>query len=294
MEKVFITGISGFVGKRIAEMAIKQGYEVSGIDRQGAEIPGVKIDKADVRDKEAMIKLTKGIDYVVHVAAVTSNLEFQKHLDFCYDINVSGFNSIIEAAYKNGCKRFVYASSSAVYKDKFSEDAILNIHGQKNHYAKTKMINEMIAASYNDLGVLETVGTRYFNIYGPGENRKGLYASIVSIYINQMLEDGKVTIYGDGKQSRDLIYIDDVAQISLKLLKKGKPGVYNVGTGKSTSYNEIADMISRGRKDYVENPLNTYQLLTKADTKRLLDAIGEYKFKDVKEGVKEMMKAAGL
>ncbi len=241
-----------------------------------------------------MLKLTKDVDYVIHVAAITSNLEFEKQLDFCYDINVNGFNSIIEAAYKNKCKRFVYASSSSVYKDKFSEDALLDIHGQKNHYAKTKMINEMIAASYNDLGALETVGTRYFNIYGPGESKKGAYASIISIYINQMLKDKKVTIYGDGKQSRDLIHVNDVAGITLKLLKKGKPGIYNVGTGKATSYNEIADVVSGGKKAYVDNPLSTYQLLTKADTKKLLSAIGDYKFKDVKDGVKEMMKAAVL
>ena len=293
MEKVFITGISGFVGHTIAERAIALGYNVSGIDREGSKVAGARIEKADIRDKEAMLKLTKSVDYVIHVAAITSNLEFEKRMNVCYDVNVNGFNSIISAAYENGCKRFVYASSSAVYKDAFSETAPLDIHGSNNHYAKTKMINEMIGESYNDLGLLDTVGTRYFNIYGPGENRKGNYASIISLYLNMVLEKKPITIYGDGKQARDLIYVGDVAEITLRLLKKGKKGVYNVGTGKATSYNEIADMIS-SNKVHVDNPLSTYQLLTKADTAKLLGAIGNYDFKDVKEGVREMIKAAGL
>ncbi len=294
MAKVFVTGVSGFIGRTIAEKALALGYEVSGIDRVGSKIPGIKVSKADIRDKETMLKLTNGVDYVVHVAAITSNLEFEKDISLCYDVNVNGFNSIISAAAQNGCERFVYASSSAVYKDKFSEDTVLNIHGQKNHYAKTKMINEMIAESYNDLGFLETVGTRYFNVYGDGENRKGAYASIISIYIRQVLESGKITIYGDGKQSRDLINVNDVASITLELVKKGDPGVYNVGTGKSTSYNDIANMISDCEKVHTKNPLSTYQLLTKADTKRLLGAIGNYKFKDIKDGVADMVKSAGL
>ncbi len=295
MERIFITGISGFVGKTIADRALHLGYEVHGVDRTGAKISGIKIANADIRDRDAMLKLTKGMDYVVHVAAITSNLEFEKNLGLCYDVNVNGFNSVIEAARSNGCRRFVYASSSAVYNDGFSEDTVLNIHGQRNHYAKTKMMNEMIAESYNDLGALETVGTRYFNVYGAGENQKGAYASIISIYIRQLLEDGKITIYGTGKQARDLINVSDVAKITLMLLKKGEPGIYNVGTGKATSYNQIADMISRKAKTvHIKNPLSTYQLLTKANTNKLLGAIGNYRFKDIKSGIAEMVRDAGL
>ncbi len=156
------------------------------------------------------------------------------------------------------------------------------------------MINEMIAESYNSLGALETVGMRYFNVYGPGESQKGNYASIITLFIKQMLAKNQITIYGDGKQKRDLVYVGDVADISLKLLKKGRPGIYNVGTGKATSYNDIADMISSGKKIHIRNPLSTYQLLTKADTRKLRGAIGAFKFKDVKMGVKEMVKEAGL
>lgn len=294
MARLFITGVSGFVGRAIAECALALGYEVSGVDREGSRIHGVNVHKADIRDKEKMRRLTKGVDYIVHVAAITSNIEFERNLSLCYEVNVNGFNSIIGAAHANGCKRFVYASSSAVYKDKFSENAPLDIHGTKNHYAKTKMINEMTGQSYNELGLMETVGTRFFNVYGPGENKKGNYASIISLYINMALQKKSITIYGDGKQSRDLIYVRDVAEITLRLLKSGDTGIYNVGTGKATSYNDIADMVSGCEKIHVKNPLSTYQLLTKADTRKLLGAIGKFKFKNINEGITDMVRAAGL
>lgn len=294
MAKLFITGISGFIGRTIAKNALAMGYDVSGTDRAGSSIGNIKVQKADIRDTNAMLRLTKKMDYVIHAAAITSNLEFETRLDYCYDVNVNGFNSVIQAAYRNNCERFVYASSSAVYKDKFSEDTVLGIHSQKNHYAKTKMINEMVAQSYNDLGRLDTVGTRFFNVYGPGETQKGNYASIISLFIDQVKKNGTIKIYGTGKQSRDLIYVEDVANVTLRLLRKGRPGIYNVGTGKTTSYNDIADMVSSGKKIHVPNPLSSYQLLTKADTRKLLGAIGKFKFKDVRDGAREMASAAGL
>ncbi len=294
MAKIFITGIGGFVGRAIGRRAVEMGYEVTRGDRNGSQLEGAQVAKGDIRDRAAMLAMTKDVDYVIHVAAITSNLEFEKRLDLCYDVNVNGFNSMISAARENGCRRFVYASSSAMYKDRFSEDTVLDMHGQKNHYAKTKMINEMIAQSYNDLGLLEAVGTRYFNVYGPGEKQKGDYASIITIFIEQILAGKPITIYGSGEQSRDLIHVDDVANITLELLKKGEPGIYNVGTGKSTTYNEIADLVSSAEKIHEKNPLTSYQLLTKADTRKLLSAIGGYKFKDIKEGVRELVKAAGL
>lgn len=293
MPKLFITGISGLIGRTVAERAVKLGYDVTGVDRTGNQIAGIKVVKADIRDTKRMLELTKKADYVIHVAAITSNLEFSKDMALCYDVNVNGFNSVIDAAAKNNCKRVVYASSSAVYNDKFSEDVVFDLQNMKNHYAKTKLMNEMVAESYNDVGKVEAVGTRYFNTYGPGEWSKGAYANIINIYIRELLEKGQMTIYGDGKQRRDIIYVSDVADITLRLLRKGKPGIYNVGTGKTTSFNEIAQMIG-GKRVYVKNKLNTYQLFTKADTRKLLGAIGDYKFKSVKDGVKEMKAAAGL
>ncbi len=283
MPRLFITGICGFIGRHIATEAMRQGFEVSGCDRRPIKIDGASIHKADVRDKKAMLKLTKKADSIIHLAAVTSNLEFEKKMPYCYEVNVNGTNNIFEAAFENGCEKLLYASSSAVYADKFSEDAAIDIGGMKNHYAKTKLMNEAVGKSYRSQGLLDAVGMRFFNVYGAWENDKGNYASIVSLFMKQK-KAGMISIYGDGKQARDLIHADDVAKIALLLLRKGRKEVYNVGTGKATSYNEIADLVG-GNRTYVKNPLSTYQLLTKADTKRLLDDIGNFTFVDVKEGI---------
>lgn len=290
MASVFITGICGFIGRAIAELATEQGYDVSGIDRAGRKRAGIRIEKADVRDRRTMLKLTKNVDYVIHTAAITSDIEFEKRLGYCYDINVNGFNSVIEAACANGCKKFVYASSSAVYRNIFSEDAVLDVNEQKNNYAKTKIINEMVAQSYNDLGRIDAIGTRYFNVYGSGELRKGNYASIITLFIRQAMKYNKITIYGTGNQSRDLIHVDDAAAITLALMKHGRAGIYNVGTGVSTSYNKIAKMISACRAVHIKTPLKTYQLFTKADTKKLKKTIGNYNFINIEEGIGKLVK----
>ena len=154
-----------------------------------------------------------------------------------------------------------------------------------SHYAKTKLINEAIAKSYESKGLLDTVGLRYFNVYGKGENEKGNYASIINLFIKYKKNQKPVKIYGNGKQSRDLINVSDAAAITLKLIKKSKKDIYNIGTGTATSYNNIAQMIGLIKKEYVKNPLSSYQQFTKANTSRLLGDIGKFNFINIKEDI---------
>ncbi len=287
--RIFITGASGFIGRAIAQEAVKQGFDVTGASGMGQPIDGIEIVKADVRDKGAMLKLTRGTDYVIHLAAIVSNIELEKRMPLAYDVNVNGFNSVIEAAYTNGCKKFLYASSSAVYGNDFAETAKIEMSDEATTYVKTKLMNETVAKSYSLSKLLETVGMRIFNVYGPGENRKENNRSIVSAFLDDEAAHRPLTIYGDGKQSRDLIYVTDVAKIALELLKKSQYSLYNVGTGKATSYNEIADMIDKENKRYIPNKLSAYQVLTKADTTRLLECIGAYDFVEVREGIRRLL-----
>ncbi len=267
-ETIFITGIAGFIGSHIASEALKQGYNVKGIDVKDCGIEGIEFTKADIRDKDSIGKAMEGSDYAVHLAAITSNVEFEKNMYECYDINVRGFNTIIDAAAKKGIE-MLYASSSAVYIDSFSEDATIDIKKQRNHYAKTKLMNEMVAQSYIDRYGMKAIGMRFFNVYGAGENQKGNYASIISQFIDAKKAGKPLIIYGDGKQARDFIHVDDVARMALELMKKADQQIYNIGTGIATSYNSIADMIDKDAKQYVKNPLSSYQYLTKADTRRI-------------------------
>src|SRR2546428_1721106 len=148
---MFITGVSGFIGRHVAEEAIRRGYSVTGVDRNQSHTEGIEFIKADIRDKDSVIQIMKDKDYVIHLAAVTSNVEFIKNPLDCYDINVNGFLNVIDAAARSGCHRFVYASSAAVYVDGFSEDTVIDFKQQGNHYAKTKIMNEMVARSYSHI-----------------------------------------------------------------------------------------------------------------------------------------------
>ncbi len=289
-EKILITGISGFIGRHVAEHAITQGYEVSGIDVKECPIKGVNFTNASILDMDAVSKVMKGMDYVIHLAAITSNVEFEKEPAKCYAINVNGFMNVLEAAASNGCKRFLYASSAAVYTNEsgFSESAVIDIKKQRNHYAKSKLMNEMLADSYRDIKNMNTIGMRFFNVFGQGENDKGDYASIMSLFIRENKAGRPLVIYGDGTQARDFIFADDVSQIILSLLENGRESLYNVGTGKATKYEDIANIINKGNKKYVSNPLSSYQYLTQANTKRLLEAIHEFKFTSVDQGIKKI------
>ena len=288
-EKIFITGICGFIGSHLAAEAIRQGYEVSGLAHCGKPVPGATVTVGDIRDRELVRTASRGADYFLHLAAVTSNLEFESKTDYSFDVNVGGFFSAIEAARTNRCSKFLYASSAAIYIDSFSEKSAIPFDAQKNHYAKTKMMNEMIAESYTKVGGLHTLGLRFFNVYGPGENDKGNYASIISQFVSASKTGKDLVIYGDGSQARDLIHVNDVAAVMLKLMKSDAGGVLNVGTGKATSYEEIAGVINGAKKVHVRNPLSSYQHLTRADTAELLRHIGRHRFIDVNDGIATML-----
>src|SRR2546429_4357466 len=285
---LLITGVSGFIGRHVAEEAIRRGYNVAGIDRNHSEIGGIDFTKADIRDRDRLLQIMRGKEYLIHLAAITSNVEFMKNPVDCYDINASGFLNVIDAAAKGGCKRFVYASSAAVYLDSFSEEAVLDVRKQGNHYAKTKIMNEMVAKSYEDIYGMSTTGLRYFNVYGRGENEKGDYASIVTLFLKAKKNREPLVIYGDGTQARDLTNVLDAARITVDLLEKGSDDVYNVGTGVSTAYVTIAEMIDRERIRYVPNPLPNYQHYTRAETTRLREALGEYQFIGLSMGIEAM------
>src|SRR5437867_3188457 len=204
-----ITGVSGFIGTSVAEEALRRGYRVTGIDRRHSHLDGIEFLEADVRDKASLIGAMKTKDYVIHLAAVTSNAEFLKDPLDCYDVNVNGFLNVIGIAAKSGCQRFVYASSAAVYLDIFSEDAVIDAGRQSNHYAKSKLLNETVASSYEAIYKMRTTGLRYFNVYGNGENAKGDYASIVTIFLKARKNGDPLVVYGDGKQARDVINVAD-------------------------------------------------------------------------------------
>lgn len=293
LKKILITGCSGFIGRHAIEYGLKHGYEIVGLDVNpiSKDDKDFSFFKGSINDKKLVEDAAKGCEYILHLGALASLPDFNKDLYSNYTTNIVGFMNVIDAA-KTNTSKFVYASSSGVYQNEFGEDTVIDVHKQRNHYGKSKLIDEMIADSYIDTHNMKAVGLRYFNVYGPGEEDK-YRSSPITQFLLEMKKKDTITIFGDGKQSKDFTYIDDVIKLTFALLEdKESVGVYNIGTGVTTSFNEIAKMMNPGRIVYTENPyLSTYMFYLKADTRKLLKKFKDFKFTDVKEGI-ERTKAA--
>ncbi|MEM0143497.1 MAG: NAD-dependent epimerase/dehydratase family protein [Candidatus Parvarchaeum sp.] len=285
---VLITGSSGFIGGHVAAEALKMGYKVKELDiAEPNKKNDIEFIKADIRNKEAISKAMEGVDYVVHLAAITSVVEFEKDPVTCFDININGFLNVLSAALEKNVKKVVYASSSAVYTgEHFSEGVPIDYMKLNNPYSQSKLINEMHAQYFMHSKGLQCVGLRFFNVFGEGENEKGQYASIATQFMKNKANGEPLIVYGDGLQARDFVYVNDVARIALMLLDKAGSGVYNIGTGQAISYKRIAEIIDKEHIKYVENPLKSYQYLTKADTSKLFGVIGAYNFVKMEEWCK--------
>lgn len=286
---MLITGCSGFIGIHATEYALAHNYKVVGLDKRDCKInhQNFTFIKADITDKDAVQQAAKGCDIVLHLAAITSLPNFKTDLRSNYEINVNGFTNVIDAACKSKCRKFLYASSSGVYLDEFSEGSLIDIKRQRIHYSKSKLMNEMIADSYRDVHGMEPIGLRFFNFYGPGEEEKDNVCALTTFLLAKKNNE-QIVLFGDGNQSRDFVYITDGIKIIFMLLEKADGGIYNIGTGVATTLNQIADLVDKGSKKYIPNPLELYRAITKADTRKLLKTIGEFRFVSVEEGIEKM------
>ncbi len=293
---ILVTGGSGFIGRNIVKMLKEEGNTVGTYDIRDKNSVSDYHIMSDVRNLKMLEKACSGIDYVFHLAAVTSPPEFENLTGEGYEVNVMGTYNVLAASAKNNVKRVILASSSSVYGDirEAARESELP-PAYSNFYPMTKRINEMTARLFNQYG-LEIVSLRYFNTYGIGENSKGDYSSVIWKFIDSIRNGKKPVIFADGKQKRDFIYVDDTSRASLLAMKNGTPGeTYNVGTGKTTDFNTIFHIVKeemnyQGEAEYVPNPLKSYQMFTLADITKTRE---ELKFEaryDMREGVKKIVK----
>ena len=293
---ILVTGGSGFIGRNIVKILKEEGNTVGTYDIRDKNSVSDYHIMSDVRNLKMLEKACSGIDYVFHLAAVTSPPEFENLTGEGYEVNVMGTYNVLAASAKNNVKRVILASSSSVYGDIREAARESEIPAAySNFYPMTKRINEMTARLFNQYG-LETVSLRYFNTYGVGENSKGDYSSVIWKFIDSIRNGKKPVIIADGKPKRDFIYVDDTSRASLLAMKNGTPGeTYNVGTGKTTDFNTIFHIVKeemnyQGEAEYVPNPLKSYQMFTLADITKTRE---ELKFEaryDMREGVKKIVK----
>jgi UDP-N-acetylglucosamine/UDP-N-acetylgalactosamine 4-epimerase len=222
-----VTGGAGFIGSNLCEAILGMGWAVRCLDDlstgKGANLaefldhPRFTFVEGDIRDLDTCLQACAGIDYVLHQAAwgsVPRSIEMPLHYE---GVNIRGTLNMLEAARQGQVKRFIYASSSSVYGD---EPTLPKIEGREGRvlspYALTKRVNEEYGRLYTDLYGLETCGLRYFNVFGRRQDPQGPYAAVIPRFIMQLMRDERPVIYGDGSQSRDFTYIDNVVEANLK------------------------------------------------------------------------------
>jgi nucleoside-diphosphate-sugar epimerase len=257
--KILVTGGAGFIGSNLVDGLIDEGHEVFVIDNLSS---GKKENlnkkavfyKADICDLDKILPLFKEIDYVFHLAANPRVIFSAENPIESHKVNVNGTLNVLYASYKNKVKRLIFASSAAVYgnikKLPLKEDITPN---PVSPYGLHKLIGEYYCKLFSNLYNLETVCLRYFNVYGPRMDPNGPYALVIGKFLKLRKENKPLTIYGDGKQTRDFVYVDDVVKANILAMKSKKVGrgeIINICSGKNYSINYIAKLIG-GKKIYL-------------------------------------------
>jgi UDP-N-acetylglucosamine/UDP-N-acetylgalactosamine 4-epimerase len=289
-ESVFlVTGGAGFIGSNLCEVLVKQGYNVRCLDNLSTgktenmedfiNNDNFSFINGDIRDYETCFNACKGVDFVLHQAAwgsVPRSIEMPLLYE---EINIKGTLNMLEAATQNNVKKFVYASSSSVYGD---EPYLPKVEGREGNllspYAITKMVNEQYGKIYKSLYGLDTYGLRYFNVFGKRQDPNGAYAAVIPKFIKQLLNNEQPTINGDGKQSRDFTYIENVIEANLKAC-----------LASSEVAGEVFNIAYGGR----ENLIDIYYSICKALNKKIEPIFGPDRKGDIKHSNADISKAVG-
>lgn len=282
-----VTGGAGFIGSNLCEVLLNKGYKVRCLDNLSngkqtnvdlfIDNPNYLFIKGDIRDLSTCMKACEGVDYVLNQAAwgsVPRSIEMPLLYE---EINIRGTLNMMEAARQNNVKKFVYASSSSVYGD---EPNLPKKEGREGKllspYALTKMIDEEYGKLYSKLYGLDNYGLRYFNVFGKRQNPDGDYAAVIPKFIMQLLNDDQPIINGDGKQSRDFTYIDNVIEANLKACKA------------SSDFSGEVFNIAYGGREYL---IDVYNSLCKALGKQIKPIFGPNREGDIKHSNADISKA---
>ncbi|MGA9325320.1 MAG: SDR family oxidoreductase [Salegentibacter sp.] len=264
-KKVLITGGAGFIGSNLTEKLLEIGSEVVVLDNfstgkrenlQKAETQeNFSLLEGDIRDLEACHKACAGVDFVLHEAALGSVPRSLNDPITSNEVNISGFLNMLVAARDAEVKRFVYAASSSTYGDSENLPKVEDEIGKPlSPYAITKYVNELYADIFHDAYGLDTIGLRYFNVFGRKQDPNGAYAAVIPKFVMQLMKHESPVINGDGTYSRDFTYIDNVIQMNLLALtsdnKEAVNQVYNTAVGDRTNLVELTQLLRKFLSKY--------------------------------------------
>lgn len=256
MRRVLVTGGAGFIGSHTAAAFLGAGWQAVVLDdlssgRREHVAAGVQLVRGDVRDVADVRAAIEGCEVVVHLAAFTSVPEsFERHAH-CFDVNVQGTLTVLEAARQAGVQRVVLASSSAIYPDDAAAALDEDVPPQPGSpYGISKLEGEHLVEGFGRRG-LGWIALRYFNVYGPRQPADSAYAGVVPIFVERALTKRPMPIHGTGEQTRDFVSVVDVARANYLAATAGVTGVFNVGSGRRTSVLELADAVEAAAGHHV-------------------------------------------
>ena len=316
--KWLVTGVAGFIGSAILEELLKLDQKVVGLDNfstgKQANLDDVQslvtseqwarftFHQSDIRDLEACRRLCAGIDVVLHQAALGSVPRSIEDPITTNQANIDGFLNMLVAARDQGVGRFVYAASSSTYGDHPGLPKVEDQIGRPlSPYAITKLVNELYADVFSRLYGMETIGLRYFNIYGRRQDPLGAYAAVIPQWIGTLLRGEQPIINGDGSTSRDFCYVDNAVQANLLAAMTEEAGalntVYNIACNRQTSLNDLfrilRDRLAEqraeiGRIEPVYGPFRQGDVLhSLADITKARELLGYEPLHHIEEGLKK-------
>jgi nucleoside-diphosphate-sugar epimerase len=250
-----VTGGAGFIGSHIVEQLLRRGdtvrvldnFSTGSRDNLNALKGSLEILEGDLRDADTVQAAVRGMELVFHLAAFISVPQSMSNPETCFASNVGGTGTLLEAARRAGVRKVVLSSSTAVYGNTESfpttEETPL---APLSPYALSKQINELYARLYTQTLGLPVIALRYFNVYGPRQRPDSAYAAAIPIFVRKLVSGEPITIFGDGKQSRDFIFVNDVARANMMAAEANAAGeAFNICTGRETSLMDLLEELSR-------------------------------------------------
>ncbi len=277
MDKTLVTGGAGFIGSHIVEELVLLDHKVTIVDNLSSgslenlahiDQKNIEFIHMDIRNEDAVAKLFEQgkFDVVFHQAAIASVQKSINEPENTKSVNVAGTENIFKHAQRTGVDKVVFASSAAVYGDGpvLPKNEFMQLH-PTSPYGEHKMINEDLAVIYSEKGSTQFMGLRYFNVYGERQNPSSDYSGVISIFKERIFKGQDVTIFGDGSQTRDFVYIKDIVTANIMMMMSYSDfSIYNVGSGVQSS---LTDLIKVFQKVYSKDVQVVYKDVRKGDIK---------------------------
>ena len=310
--KILITGAAGFIGSHLTEHFLKKGDVVIGLDNLATgsldnmasfmDHENFTFHNGDIRSLEDCVQAIQGCDYVLHQAALGSVPRSLEDPVTTNNVNISGSLNMMMAARDVGVKRYIYAASSSTYGDHPGLPKVEDRIGRPlSPYAVTKYVNELYADVFARHYGIETIGLRYFNVFGPRQNPNGAYAAVIPKFILKFMEGETIEVHGDGEQSRDFTYVDNVVKMNELALETTKQEainqVYNVACNERTTLNELVKVVKGYLlKERIDIEKSSIQYVasrqgdvrhSQADINKAIDLLNYKPLANVEEGLRK-------